>query len=78
MSTTDQEATLDSRQLREYNYEHFWLKHLFADLWRTAKGEGVQPGSLAPDFEMETTDGERVRMTDLRGKPVLLHFGSAT
>lgn len=67
-----------SRQLREYNYEHFWLKHLLADLWRTARGEGVQPGSEAPDFELETTGGERVRLSALRGRPVLLHFGSAT
>lgn len=67
-----------SRQLREYNYEHFWLKHLLADLWRTARGEGVQPGSEAPDFELETTGGERVRLSASRGRPVLLHFGSAT
>jgi len=70
--------TLDNQQLRKYNYTHFWAKHLFADLWRTARGEGVRPGSEAPDFELETTEGERVRLSELRGKPVLLHFGSAT
>jgi cytochrome oxidase Cu insertion factor (SCO1/SenC/PrrC family) len=67
-----------SRELREYNYEHFWLKHLLADLWRTARGEGVQPGASAPDFELESTEGERVRLSALRGRPVILHFGSAT
>ncbi len=71
-------ATRDPRELQRYNYEHFWLDHLLADLWRTAKGEGVQPGSEAPDFEMESTEGQRVRLSELRGRPVLLHFGSAT
>ncbi len=72
-------SSLESRrQLDEYNYEHFRPKHLLADLWRTAKGEGVQPGSEAPDFEMESTEGERVRLSELRGRPVLLHIGSYT
>jgi hypothetical protein len=71
-------ATTDPRELQRYNYEHFWLKHLLADLLRTARGAGVQPGSEAPDFELETTGGERVRLSGLRGQPVLLHFGSAT
>jgi len=38
-----------------------------------------QTGSIllnhpAPDFELKTLDGERVRLQDLRGKPVLLTF----
>jgi hypothetical protein len=45
------------RQLYEYNYEHFRPKHLLADLWKTLRGEGLQPGAEAPDFEMETTEG---------------------
>lgn len=28
----------------------------------------------APDFELKTLDGEKVRLTDFRGKPVLLSF----
>jgi peroxiredoxin/outer membrane lipoprotein-sorting protein len=28
----------------------------------------------APDFELKTLDGEHVRLSDLRGKPVLLNF----
>ena len=46
------------RQLDEYNYEHFRPKHLLADLWKTLWGEGLQPGSEAPDFEAETTEGK--------------------
>ena len=68
----------NQRQLGEYNYEHFRPKHLLADLWKTLRGEGLQPGAQAPDFEMETTEGERVRLSELRGRPVVLRFGSFT
>ena len=64
--------------LRAYNYEHFWPKHFVADLWRTAQGAGLQPGSQAPDFELESTEGDRFRLAQTRGRPVLLHFGSGT
>ncbi len=67
-----------SQQLNEYNYEHFRPKHLLADLWKTIRGEGLQPGTEAPDFEMETTQGDRVRLSELRGRPVVLRFGSFT
>lgn len=62
----------------EYNYAHFKAKHFLADLKRSQEGYGVQPGEEAPDFELETTDGDRLRLSDLRGRPVLLHFGSYT
>ncbi len=68
----------DDRQLQEYNYEHFRPKHLLADLWRSARGEGLQPGEAAPDFELESTDGKRIRLSSLRGRLVFLHFGSGT
>ena len=68
----------NQRQLNEYNYEHFRPKHLLADLWKTIRGEGLQPGSQAPDFELEPTEGDRVRLSDLRGQPVVLRFGSFT
>lgn len=66
------------QQLRRYNYGHFWPKHMLADLWRTARGAGLQPGSEAPDFELESTEGQKVRLSELRGRPVLVHFGSFT
>ncbi len=68
----------NQRQLDEYNYEHFRPKHLLADLWKTIRGEGLQPGTEALDFDMETTEGERVRLSELRGRPVVLRFGSFT
>jgi len=34
----------------------------------------ITPGELAPDFELEDVDGNHVRLSDLRGKPVVLAF----
>jgi peroxiredoxin Q/BCP len=34
----------------------------------------VEEGQPAPDFELETDGGETVKLSDLRGKPVVLHF----
>ncbi len=66
------------RQLREYNYEHFRPKHLLADIWRSMRSAGLSPGSEAPDFELASTEGERIRLSGFRGRPVLLHMGSGT
>jgi len=66
------------RRVAEYNYQHFWLKHFVTDLVHTAHGAGVEPGSEAPDFDLEAVDGTRVRLSELRGRAVLLHFGSGT
>jgi peroxiredoxin Q/BCP len=34
----------------------------------------IQEGQPAPDFELTSDSGERVRLSDLRGKPVVLYF----
>jgi thioredoxin-dependent peroxiredoxin len=34
----------------------------------------VEEGKPAPDFELESDAGETVRLSDLRGKPVVLYF----
>ena len=34
----------------------------------------ITPGDLAPDFELENVQGDRVHLSDFRGKPVLLAF----
>lgn len=35
---------------------------------------GLQPGELAPNFEASTHDGRRVKLSDFRGRPVLINF----
>jgi peroxiredoxin Q/BCP len=34
----------------------------------------VEEGKPAPDFELQTDEGERVKLSDFRGKPVVLYF----
>jgi peroxiredoxin Q/BCP len=34
----------------------------------------VEEGKPAPDFELQSDSGETVRLSDLRGKPVVLYF----
>lgn len=35
---------------------------------------GLEKGNIAPDFELETLDGETVSLSDFRGKRVMLNF----
>lgn len=35
---------------------------------------GIEPGEVAPDFELETLDGSLIRLSDLQGKKVILNF----
>ncbi|HEV2148933.1 MAG TPA: redoxin domain-containing protein [Longimicrobiaceae bacterium] len=62
----------------EYNYEHFHPKYLLKDAKLAAKPRGVVPGDVAPDFELRDSGGRSWRLSDLRGKPVVLITGSAT
>ncbi|MDL2310610.1 TlpA family protein disulfide reductase [Peptostreptococcaceae bacterium OttesenSCG-928-C18] len=36
--------------------------------------EGFEVGDIAPDFNVKLLSGETVKLTDFRGKPVLLNF----
>jgi peroxiredoxin len=59
-----------------YNYPAF--------VRSTALGQSVafrgtlRVGELAPDFALTALDGSTVRLADLRGKYVVLEFGSIT
>lgn len=35
---------------------------------------GTDEGQLAPDFTLSTTDGKTIRLSDLRGQPVVVNF----
>lgn len=35
---------------------------------------GLKPGEVAPDFEFSAFDGARMRLSDYRGRPVLVNF----
>lgn len=39
-----------------------------------SRAVAAREGELAPDFELETLDGSRFRLSDWRGHPVLLNF----
>src|SRR5690625_1067224 len=35
---------------------------------------GIEPGETAPDFELETLEGDTIKLSDLRGQKVMLNF----
>ena len=36
--------------------------------------EGIELGNIAPDFELETLEGEKVKLSDYRGEKVIVNF----
>jgi hypothetical protein len=66
----------EKESLEDYNLEHFRTKHLLQDGKRTVMNRGIQPGDVTPDFSLAEAGGGSVRLSDFRGKPVVLHFGS--
>ncbi len=68
----------DKLSREEYNFEHFSTKHLLSDAQATIEKRGIPPGEMAPDFELARVGGGTLRLSELRGKPVALHFGSFT
>lgn len=78
-SVRERFATLDQKVgVDQYNFEHFTPKLLLEDVQRTLNKTGILPGETAPDFELPQVGGGSIRLRDLRGRPVLLHFGSLT
>jgi peroxiredoxin len=43
-------------------------------LFSRDRGYIVEVGDMAPDFEMEFTDGQKTKLSELRGKIVILQF----
>lgn len=44
------------------------------DLVGVAAKEGLNQGDVAPDFELTTLDGNKVRLSELKGKKVIINF----
>ncbi|MGE0407322.1 MAG: peroxiredoxin family protein [Candidatus Korobacteraceae bacterium] len=66
---------------KNYNYAAFRRDVAMKDLGSTRSRQtgGPRPGDLAPNFEARTLDGEKFRLSRLRGKSnLVLTFGSAT
>lgn len=40
-----------------------------------AKQDQIKEGSIAPNFVLQSVDGERIELKDLKGKGVFLNFG---
>jgi peroxiredoxin len=51
----------------------------FETLWNSARKGTLNRGETAPEFRLSTTDHKvSVNLSQLRGKPVVLVFGSYT
>lgn len=51
----------------------------FPAMWSRARAGRLEVGDEAPDFDLEFQDHSgRMRLSDLRGRPVVLAFGSYT
>lgn len=53
-----------------------WVAYLL--LWPSqgskAAGTGIAVGAPAPDFELKTMDGKTYRLSELKGRPVMINF----
>src|ERR1700743_3452697 len=65
--------------MKQYNYESFNGHNLLKEAARTGFRSGPKPGGKAPDFELPSLEGKKVRLSDFEGeRNVVLTFGSAT
>lgn len=63
---------------KTYNYSRFSREQLQEEL-ATKQTGGPKAGEKAPDFELPSLEGEKIRLSDYAGeKNVVLTFGSAT
>ena len=57
----------------------FRLEHMLAARPSTATPQTPHPkvGDVAPDFEVDRTDGRSIRLSEFRGKPVIMRLTRA-
>lgn len=51
-----------------------WLVSAFFFVAMSTVAAGVEVGEKAPDFELESTKGGKLKLSSLRGKNVLINF----
>jgi peroxiredoxin len=73
MNSSQTDSTENTGRTRTYNYRHFGPEYYDFDTF-----DGPEPGDNAPGFYATTLDGEKVELSDFRGKWVVLETGSAT
>jgi len=59
---------------REYNFDVWKPFQAHFDYFKTT----THAGEPAPDFTLPALGGEEVTLSKLRGKPVIIEFGSIT
>jgi hypothetical protein len=62
----------------EYNFEHFTRTILINEIKHSTRPSVLKCGYPAPVFDLEDTERKRQLLSNYKGKPVLLHFGSIT
>ncbi len=70
------DAQRDETSRAGYNYPAFVRSSAVG--MSTTFRDMVRVGEQAPDFALAALDGSTVRLADLRGKYVVLEFGSIT
>lgn len=60
-----------ANKLKAEKIEHYYATLFLNTLARKSAGK---EGSIAPDFELTTLDGKKVKLSDLKGKKVILDF----
>lgn len=61
-----------------HNYSHFHPRTLGRDVRLVMQSRGPLPGEPAPDFILSDIEGHNWTLSELRGRPVVLIFGSGT
>ena len=65
----------------DYNYKHFGFKPYTEEStgrFLLERLEGPKVGTMAPDFSATTLDKKTIKLSDFRGKTVVLEAGSGT
>lgn len=54
--------------------ESYSSKQRGIDMVEVATKEGLNKGDIAPDFELNTLDGKKIRLSELKGKKVIINL----